>query len=148
MIDISVMSEQSKIEIMLFIAKRAMEYLEEDCFYDLLKKSIEACEEWYELKKYTGDYFYEILDNEENGLAMLQDEMEDDGIIELWNCIINTIAFISRKAYECEGIKYYPEPILLVSDELITESIGCLVGFCKEEQKHLVEKYILLLERQ
>ena len=147
MIDISIMSEQNRIEFMIFIAKRAMSYLETDHFYDLLKKSIEACEGWYETKKHTGDYFYEILDNEENGLAMLQDEQEEDDIIELWNCIINTVAFIARKAYECEGTKYYPEPILMVSDALIAQSMSCLVEFSKEEQQHLEEKYRLLLER-
>lgn len=43
----------------------------------------------------------------------------------VWNCIIDAVAFTSKKAYESENAEYYPEPIELVSDNLIYHFIEC-----------------------
>ena len=139
--NINLLSEKQKTQFLISIAKRAMSYIEGNTYFYLIKKSIDECEKWIEFGEYTGEYFYEILDNEENGLAMLQCEDENADSIELWNCIINAIAYVSRKAYEKEGINYFPEPILLVGDEIFNDSIDCLIQYNCEERKFVDRIY-------
>ena len=45
-------------------------------------------------------------------------------MIALWNCIIDSFAFICRKAYEEQGAKYYPEPIELVDDTTLIHLVN------------------------
>lgn len=72
---------------------------------------------------------------------MLQCEEENIDCINLWNCIINAIAYIARKAYEKEGINFFPEPILLVDDEIIKESIESLIQYNCEEKEFIQKIY-------
>lgn len=71
---------------------------------------------------------YDLIDNEEYGFAIFQEAEEDEFMIALWNCIIDSFSYICRKAYKSEGVKYYPEPIELVDD-------GTLV--------HLVDSFLV-----
>lgn len=145
--NISKLNESQKINFLIFIAKEAMKYMKDNQYFDLIKESIDECEKWISNGEYSGEYFYEILDNEENGLAMLQYEDENSEYVDLWNCIINAVAYISRKAYESEGVRYFPEPILLVSDEVIEDSVECLIGYNCEEREFVEEKYIEYTEK-
>lgn len=135
--NVSELSENQKINFMIMISKRAISYMKENKYYGLLEKSIKECEEWSDLGKYSGEYFYEVLDNEENGLAMLQCEDENEQYTELRNCVINTVAYVSRKAYEKDKIFYYPEPILLVSDDIVKDSMDALLSYEYENEEYI-----------
>lgn len=73
-----------------------------------------------------GEILYDFLDNEEHGFTLFQ-EMETDEIKNnVWNCIIDTVAYISKVSYEEKGIKYLPESIELVDDNIFTHMINNL----------------------
>ncbi len=73
----------------------------------------------------SGDQLYNLLDDENFGISIFSEEYDNKIPENAWNCIIDTIAFSSRKAYELEGAKYFPEPIELVDDDLIIHFIQC-----------------------
>ncbi|MEH7229141.1 Imm6 family immunity protein [Bacillus safensis] len=43
---------------------------------------------------------YELLDNEENGITIIQEMSDIETDILAWNCIIDAVAYTSRKAFE------------------------------------------------
>lgn len=65
------------------------------------------------------------MDNEDNGITIIQEMSDNEVDITAWNCIIDAVAYNSRKAFEKEGVKYYPEPIALVDDTLVEHFIDC-----------------------
>ena len=45
------------------------------------------------------------------------DSEKDEYMIDVWNCIIDAVAYICRKIYEEQGADYFPEPIELVDED-------------------------------
>ena len=66
------------------------------------------------------------MDDEENGITIIQEMSENEKDIAAWNCIIDTVAYTSRKAMEMEGVEYFPEPIALVDDTLVEHFISSI----------------------
>ncbi len=62
-----------------------------------------------------------------------------------WNCIIDAVAYTSRKAFEREGVKYYPEPIALVDDTLVDHFIDCFEN-CMEDSDIYIKSLNSILE--
>lgn len=99
------------------------------------EKAIEYCWKWLYNGNPDGEFLYELLVNEQNGITIFAENTEDISEQAVWNCIIDAVAFTSRKAYEAENTKYYPEPIELVSDELIYHFMECY-NSCFTDNKH------------
>lgn len=100
------------------------------------EKAIEYCWKWLYNGNPDGDFLYELLVNEEYGITIFAENTKDVLEQAVWNCIIYAVAFTSRKAYESENTKYYPEPINSVSDELIYHFIECY-NFCFSDDKYI-----------
>ena len=57
------------------------------------------------------------MDNEECSFTLYQESEKDEYMIDVWNCIIDAVAYICRKIYEEQGADYFPEPIELVDED-------------------------------
>ncbi|GGF84081.1 Imm6 family immunity protein [Paenibacillus aceti] len=85
------------------------------------------------------------MDNEENSITIIQDMSDNETDVAAWNCIIDAVAYTSRKAFEKEGVKYYPEPIALVDDTLVDHFMDCFER-CVEESDSYIQRIVFLLE--
>ncbi|MFP7471023.1 Imm6 family immunity protein [Niallia taxi] len=85
-----------------------------------------VCRKCYQGKEEIGYELYNLLDDEENGITIIQEMSENENDIAAWNCIIDTVAYTSRKAMEKEGVEYFPEPIALVDDTLVEHFISSI----------------------
>ncbi|NJJ42435.1 Imm6 family immunity protein [Paenibacillus apii] len=107
---------------------------------------IGKCWDWLREKDNIGDILYDLLDDEENGITIIQ-EMSDNEVDKIaWNCIIDAVAYTSRKAYEREGVKYYPEPIALVDDTLVDHFIDCFEKCVVDSGNYILRMNSLLTE--
>lgn len=84
------------------------------------------------------------MDNEENGITIIQEMSVNEVDVIAWNCIIDAVAYTSRKAFEKEGVKYYPEPIALVDDTLVNHCIECFEK-CIENSDGYIQRISSLL---
>ena len=89
------------------------------------QKALDFCWKWLQNKECDGEYLYNLLDDEDCGITLIQEMSEYENDKVAWNCIIDAVAYTSRKAYETEGAKYFPEPIELVDDTLVEHFINC-----------------------
>ncbi len=91
---------------------------------DYVERALVLAKQW--MNKHTNIAYelYDLIDNEEYGFTIYQESEEDEDMIALWNCIIDSFAFICRKAYEEQGTKYYPEPIELVDDKTLIHLVN------------------------
>lgn len=138
-------TDEGKLIFLLGLSEKVLSVFSRKEDRILAKKVICKCWEWLKSKENIGDVLYELLDNEENGITLIQ-EMSDNKIeIEAWNCIIDAVAYTSRKAFEKEGVKYYPEPIALVDDTLLDHFMECF-EFCVENPDFYVREIISLLK--
>lgn len=103
------------------------------------QKVIYKCWEWVIDKENIGDILYDLLDNEENGITIFQEMSVNEVDVIAWNCIIDAVAYTSRKAFEKEGVKYYPEPIALVDDTLVDHFIDCFEK-CIENSSSYIQR--------
>ena len=93
--------------------------------YDYIEKALDLSNKWMNEQTNISYELYDLIDNEEYGFTIFQERDDDDEMmIALWNCVIDSFAFICRKAYESEGAKYYPEPIELVDDRTLVHLIN------------------------
>ena len=76
---------------------------------------------------------YETLDNEEDGFTIIQECEENEDIQLILDCIIDSIAIITKEAYDNIGQKYYPEPIELVTQETFIHLLNSLQKCYGEE---------------
>lgn len=146
--DIKELDDKYKSVFCVLLVEKAKIYLRDSEIYTDILKAIKKCWEWIQYDKNTGEDFYYLLDNEENGFT-LYEEMEQNKVkIHAWNCIIYSIAYISRMAYEKEEAKYFPEPIELVNEKTIKNAEESLLLCNSNESKYIIEIYEKCLKKE
>ncbi|WP_175639263.1 Imm6 family immunity protein [Metabacillus schmidteae] len=138
------LTEDAKVIFFLGLSEKVLSVFshKEDQF--LAQEVIYKCWDWVKNKENIGEFLYELLDNEENGITIIQEMSDNEVDDNAWNCIIDAVAYTSRKAYEKEGVKYYPEPIALVDDTLVDHFTDCFEK-CIEDTNSYIQKIISVL---
>ena len=142
--DFSNLIDDDKVILFLGLSEKVLSVFSQKEDQILAQESIYKCWEWLKYKENIGDNLYESLDNEENGITIIQEMSENETDVMAWNCVIDAVAYTSRKAFEREGVKYYPEPIALVDDALIDHFMDCFEG-CIENSDSYIQKINSLL---
>lgn len=119
------LSNEKKTAFFIGVSEKSVTFLKNEHQAELARNAVECCWEWLINRKYNGEFFYELLDNEENGITIISEMTDDTVELAIWNCLIDTIAFVSRQAYDGEGAEYFPEPIELVDDNLVEHLLKC-----------------------
>ena len=88
-----------------------------------VEKAIDLTRQWLNDKTDVSQKLYDLLDDEECSFTLYQESEKDEYMIDVWNCIIDAVAYICRKIYEEQGADYFPEPIELVDDNTIDHMI-------------------------
>ena len=99
----------------------------------ILENAIQLCDDFYTKNSNVADELYETLDNEEDGFTIIQECEENEDIQLILDCIIDSIAIITKEAYDNIGQKYYPEPIELVTQETFIHLLNSLQKCYGEE---------------
>ncbi len=118
-------NDDKKIAFLLGLSMKTVSLLHKAEQRNITEKAIEYCWKWLYNGSPDGDFLYELLVNEQDGITIFAENTDDISEQAVLNCIIDTVAFTSRKAYESENVEWYPEPIELVSDELIYHFMEC-----------------------
>ena len=82
-----------------------------------VEKAIDLTRQWLNDKTDVSQKLYDLLDDEECSFTLYQESEKDEYMIDVWNCIIDAVAYICRKIYEEQGADYFPEPIELVDED-------------------------------
>ena len=82
-----------------------------------VEKAMDLTRKWLNDKTDVSQKLYDLLDDEECSLTLYQESEKDEYMIDVWNCIIDAVAYICRKIYEEQGADYFPEPIELVDED-------------------------------
>ena len=137
--DILKLSKDNKYIFAIKIAEKASSYIYDSEVLGVINEALEVSRKWVQSGGNVGELLYDYLDNEENGFTIFQEMEENEQIINAWNCIIDAVAYISRAAYEKEGAEYFPEPIELVDDSIISHMTQSLI-LCDEKEREFVEE--------
>lgn len=133
------LGKDKKCFFALRIAEEASSYIDDSEVLGVINEALEVSRKWVQSGGNVGELLYDYLDNEENGFTIFQEMEENEQIINAWNCIIDAVAYISRAAYEKEGAEYFPEPIELVDDSIISHMTHSLI-LCDEKEREYVEE--------
>ena len=82
-----------------------------------VEKAMDLTRKWLNDKTDVSQKLYDLLDDEECSFTLYQESEKDEYMIDVWNCIIDAVAYICRKIYEEQGADYFPEPIELVDED-------------------------------
>ena len=121
----SSLTEDGKVIFFLGLSEKVLSVFSQKEDQIIAQEVIYTCWVWLKGKENIGDILYELLDNEENGITIFQEMSDNETDVIAWNCVIDAVAYTSRKAFEREGVKYYPEPIALVDDTLVDHFMDC-----------------------
>lgn len=143
-INFSSLTEDGKVIFFLGISEKVLTVFSHKDDQILAQEVIHKCWEWLKDKENIGDILYELLDNEESGITIIQEMSDNETDVIAWNCIIDAVAYTSRKAFEREGVKYYPEPIALVDDTLVDHFMDCFEK-CIENSDRYIQRINSLL---
>lgn len=139
------LTEDGKVIFFLGLSEKVLSVFSQKEDQILAQEVIYKCWEWLKGKENIGDILYELLDNEENGITIIQEMSDNEIDVIAWNCVIDAVAYTSRKAFEKEGVKYYPEPIALVDDTLVDHYIDCFER-CIEDSDIYIHRINSLLD--
>lgn len=141
------LSNEKKAAFFIGVSEKCIAFLKNEHQAELARNAVKCCWEWLINRKYDGEFLYSLLDNEENGITIISDMTDDTVESAIWNCLINTIAFISRQAYDEEGAEYFPEPIELVDDNLGEHLLKCYYTvFADGEYIDMLLDYLLSVD--
>ena len=138
------LTEDGKVIFFLGISEKVLTVFSHKDDQILAQEVIYKCWEWLKDKENIGDILYELLDNEESGITIIQEISDNETDVIAWNCIIDAVAYTSRKAFERECVKYYPEPIALVDDTLVEHFMDCFEK-CIEDSDRYIQRINSLL---
>ncbi|MEN2667811.1 Imm6 family immunity protein [Listeria aquatica] len=127
------LDDHKKIEYLLKSCENIIPYFSMKEYQNRATFCIEACWSWLKNKEKDGEYLYDLLDDEGEGLVSIQYSAKSNKDKNIWSCIIDALAYTSRKAYESEGDRYFPEPIALVEDSIIEHFNASLNRLTNEE---------------
>lgn len=119
------LDDEKKTVFFLSAAQRVIDQISDNTILSVCKFAMKNCWEQITDHNYNGEVLYDFLDNEENGITLLGEMIEDTNQLAALNCVIDAIAYTSHYSYEKENIKFYPEPVMLVDDDLIDHLIEC-----------------------
>ncbi|MGG0738777.1 Imm6 family immunity protein [Niallia taxi] len=134
----SILSDEGKVLFFILLSKEILSDFSQNEVRQLAQNALSKCLQWVKNKEVIGYELYNLLDDEENGITIIQELSENEKEIAAWNCIIDTVAYTSRKAMEKEGVEYFPEPIALVDDTLLEHFLTSL--------EHIIGDSTLLIE--
>ena len=137
--DLIKLDQKNKCIFVIKLAEKASSYLQKSNVNGLINEAIETCWKWIHSEEIPGDVLYNFLDNDENGFTLFQEMEEDEKSISAWNCIIDAVAYVSRAAYEKEGVKYMPEPIEIIDDDIFTHMMDSII-ICDAMAQEYIEK--------
>ncbi|CBK73058.1 hypothetical protein CIY_00630 [Butyrivibrio fibrisolvens 16/4] len=137
--DILKLNKNNIYKFAIAIAEKASSYIDDSETVEIINESLEVCKKWTQEGGNVGESLYDYLDNEENGFTIFQEMEESERVINAWDCIIDAIAYISKAAYEKEGVEYLPEPIELVDDSILSHMIQALI-LCDDKEQEYIEK--------
>ncbi|GIP65686.1 hypothetical protein J32TS6_42410 [Virgibacillus pantothenticus] len=141
----SSLTEDGKVIFFLGLSEKVLAVFSQKEDQILAQEVIYKCWEWLKGKENIGDILYELLVNEENGITIIQEMSDNETDVLAWNCVIDAVAYTSRKAFEREGVKYYPEPIALVDDTLVDHFMDCF-SKCIEDSDSYIQRIIFFLD--
>ena len=139
--DITKLEQKNKCIFAIKLAEKASSYLQESNIKNLINEAIDICWKSVHTEENLGEVLYNFLDNEENGFTLFQEMEENKKNISAWDCIIDAVAYISRVAYEKEGIKYLPEPIEIVDDNIFKHMMHSLLLSDGMEHEYIEKVY-------
>ena len=130
------MDSKEKCRYAIKLAERAVLYLDDNA-KKIVNEAIITALDWIQTECDVAEKLYNYLDNESNGFTILQESETDEIKISAWNCIIDAIAYVSRKAYEKKEVKYLPEPLEMADDSIFTHMETSLNNCSLKERKHI-----------
>ena len=138
--------DDCKVTFFLCLSQKVVSEFSENKYKVSAQNAIDCCWNWLLSKEYNGEYLYNLLGDEECGITLIQEVAENEKDKVAWNCIIDAVAYTSRKAYELEGEKYYPEPIELVDDSIVQHFINCFNNCVSNSDGYIQRVYSFLSE--
>ena len=136
----SILSDEGKVLFFILLSKEILSDFSQNEDRQLAQNALSKCLQWVKNKEVIGYELYNLLDDEEIGITIIQELSENEKDSAAWNCIINTVAYTSRKAMEKEGVEYFPEPIALVVDDTIVENFISSIEQVKGDSILLIKK--------
>ena len=142
------LNQKSKCTFAVKLAERASSYIQKSCVKSLINEALDIAREWIHIEGNAGEALYIFLDNEENGFTLYQEMEEDEVEISAWDCIIDAIAYVSKTAYEKEGIEYLPEPIEIVDDNIFIHMMQSLILCDGMESEYIKDVFYAVITHQ
>lgn len=104
------------------IAENALKLSKNEKAHNASRNALDKCWEWIESQKVSGDDLYSLVDSgEEYDLVDIQVNIDSTVEVDILNCVINTILYICRNAYDCAN-EYLPQAIENVNESLYEET--------------------------
>lgn len=138
------LTDEGKVLFFILLSKEILSDFSQVEDRQLAQNALSKSLEWVKSKEEIGYELYDLLDDEENGITIIQEMSENEKDIAAWNCIIDTVAYTSRKAMEKEGVEYFPEPIALVDDALVEHFISSIAQVRGDSTLLIKKTYELL----
>ncbi|MCM3784959.1 Imm6 family immunity protein [Neobacillus mesonae] len=140
------LSDDNKVIFLLTLSEKALDVFSRKEDSDVASDALDKCWNWLRDKDPVGDALYDLLDNEDSRITIIQEMSDNEADVDAWNCIIDAVAFTSRKALEKEGVRYYPEPIALVDDTIADHFIECFEKIVDQAELHINKSFAKLNE--
>lgn len=128
MFDLLLLSEDAQVAIFLLLAEDAIKYFINKEFTKSAKNALNTCWSYIDKRSVNGDDLYDLIDSNEYDITDLQADAETENDVRVWDCIIDSVLYTCRKAYDA-------------SNEDLPQAVE-IADFTLYE--HFISQYILL----
>jgi len=115
MLHLSKLTRNQQASLFLVSTEIVIKHFSKDEYKSISSNALKQCWKWMENKSISADSLCDLIDSYEDGdIVYIQETVAEEDDVSIFNCVIYTIAFICKIAYEYEGAKTFPQAIEIV----------------------------------
>lgn len=114
-----------KAGLLLTIAERVMDELNDREGNELARAALDLAWKWYEGGCVSGDELFAYLfRDDDDGLLYFEELAASDEVaVSAWIVVSTTVLFVSKEAYKAQKVRSLPDPLYEVDDNAIIVAI-------------------------
>jgi hypothetical protein len=117
---------RARVAFVLAIAETETQVIDADeNIANRIRTALELAWEWEERGNVSGDLLYHTLENEKGDGLLVYEFEAANAIKPAWVTITSAIAYTAWHAYVCKKIKFLPEPMYEINEEIIDQAVLC-----------------------
>lgn len=147
-IDFAKLSEKYKCVFLLMLAEKLLSCIENEEERDYSQSALQACWEWLDIGRHSGASLIDFVGDDDSGIFSYEIAEEEPVVTAALNFVVTAVSFVSRIAFENEGVQDMPKFAAVTTDAVIPYVLDRFTMCYTNANQYISNVYKICLEER